>query len=146
MLGTQIPEGPRINVEKAEEEQDQPHEPQPPSPPPSPSPRMKRMSSPTPVITSPTSPPSTTTTDETSGLGTSDASESFHEEGYQSDSSSSEDDDEVPVSFITHSDELYVGGGWSSKQEWEVCCSYSSLPLLVGWFLPSYLVLQISPM
>ncbi|RUS82014.1 hypothetical protein EGW08_010241, partial [Elysia chlorotica] len=112
MLGTQIPEGPRINVEKAEEEEPQ-HEPQhPPSPPPAPplpppppqSPRIKRLSSPSPVIPSPSTP-----TDETSGLGTSEASESFHEEGYQSDSSSSEDDDEVPVSFISRSDELYVG-------------------------------------
>ncbi|GFS12138.1 rho guanine nucleotide exchange factor 17 [Elysia marginata] len=115
VIGSQIPEGPRINVETAEDEdrhllETQQEQAPPPAPPlPAHSPRIKRMSSPTTVITSPTSPPSTTTTEETSGLGTSDASESFHEEGYQSDSSSSEDDDEVPVSFITRSDELYVG-------------------------------------
>lgn len=109
VIGSQIPEGPRINVEKAEDETNQGQS-VPPAPPLPPlSPRIKRMSSPTTVIPSPTSPPSTTMTDETSGLGTSEASESFHEEGYQSDSSSSEDDDEVPVSFITRSDELYVG-------------------------------------
>ncbi|GFO47662.1 rho guanine nucleotide exchange factor 17 [Plakobranchus ocellatus] len=116
-LGPQIPEGPRINVEKAEDEEDQPAETlEQQQQQLYPNTNIKRTSSPATVFTtnvsSSTSPSSTTIITEeaagSSGSGANDGSESFHEEGYQSDSDSSEDDEE-PVSFINRSDELYVG-------------------------------------
>lgn len=81
---TTIPEGPRINVEKAVEDSE-PTE---------------------------TTLPSETVIHEAPVLVEhNESNDNFNEEGYQSDSDSSDDE---PVSFITRTDELYVGGGWSS--------------------------------
>lgn len=82
-----IPEGPRINVEKAEEDN---------------SDIQQSINDTVPI--SPVVPATTTIT--ATLVEDNEANDNFNEEGYQSDSDSSDDE---PVSFLSRADELYVG-------------------------------------